>query len=91
MKLINQATLPDKKFTKKQWKEDLNETQKELFELQNKFYADNQHSLLILFQGIDSSGKDGTIRHVMTGMNPMGVQVRSFKKPTEVEISYDFL
>ncbi len=91
MKLINQATLPDKKFTKKQCKEDLIEIHKELFELQNKFFADNQHSLLILFQGIDSSGKDGTIRHVMTGMNPMGVQVRSFTKPTEIEVSHDFL
>jgi len=64
---------------------------KKLFELQNIFYADGRFALLIIFQGIDTSGKDGTIRHVMTCMNPMGVQVKPFKQPTEKELKLDFL
>ena len=63
----------------------------DLFELQNIFYADNRFSLLIIFQGVDTCGKDVTIRHVMTCMNPMGVQVKSFKQPTEEELEHDFL
>ena len=72
-------------------KEALKKLRKELFELQNKFYADGRFALLIILQGMDTSGKDGTIRHVFSSMNPQGVQVKSFKKPTEEELSHDFL
>ncbi len=64
---------------------------KELQELQNLLYAENKHSLLIILQGMDASGKDGVIRNVFGNMNPQGVQVKSFKAPTDEELSYNFL
>src|SRR5688572_1361952 len=64
---------------------------KELNELQNLLFAENKHALLIILQGMDASGKDGVIRDVLSYMNPQGVQVRSFKVPTEDELSHDFL
>ncbi len=59
--------------------------------LQERLYAEGQRSLLIILQGMDTSGKDGTIRHVMRGINPQGCQVTSFKAPTPDERSHDFL
>jgi PPK2 family polyphosphate:nucleotide phosphotransferase len=63
----------------------------ELIKLQNLLYAQSSHSLLIILQGMDTSGKDGTIRHVMSGLSPLGVQVTAFKAPTEEELGHDFL
>jgi PPK2 family polyphosphate:nucleotide phosphotransferase len=63
----------------------------ELNELQNLLYAENKHSILIILQGMDASGKDGAIRDVFGKLNPQGVQVKSFKSPTEEELSHDFL
>ncbi|MGZ7041068.1 MAG: polyphosphate kinase 2 family protein [Thermoanaerobaculia bacterium] len=63
----------------------------ELDDLQEVMYAEHKHRLLVVLQGMDTSGKDGTIRHVMTAFNPQGVQVVSFKKPTAVELAHDFL
>lgn len=60
-------------------------------DLQRQFYADRRFALLIVLQGRDASGKDGTIRKVFTGVNPQGVQVTSFKVPTEEELHHDFL
>jgi PPK2 family polyphosphate:nucleotide phosphotransferase len=60
-------------------------------ELQRVFYADARYALLIVFQGRDASGKDGTIRHVFSAVNPQGCQVTSFKVPTELESRHDFL
>ncbi len=60
-------------------------------ELQNVLYAENKHALLIVLQAMDAGGKDGAIRKIMSGVNPQGVQVSSFKKPTAVELSHDFL
>lgn len=60
-------------------------------ELQRVFYADARHSLLIVLQGRDASGKDGTIRHVFSAVNPQACEVTSFKVPTEAERSHDFL
>ena len=91
MKIIEHSTLPKKHYKKDHCQSALKKYLAELFELQNIFYADNRYSLLIILQGLDASGKDGTTRHVMTGMNPMGVKVKSFKKPTEIENSHDFL
>lgn len=62
-----------------------------LFELQYKMYAENKHSLLVVLQAMDTAGKDGLIRHVMTGMNPQGCHVTSFKKPSERELDQDYL
>jgi PPK2 family polyphosphate:nucleotide phosphotransferase len=64
---------------------------KRLSEIQYRFYASNSRALLIVLQGMDAAGKDGTIRHVMTGLNPQGCEVTSFKKPTAEELDHDFL
>jgi PPK2 family polyphosphate:nucleotide phosphotransferase len=63
----------------------------ELETLQEMFYAQHQHKLLIVLQGMDTSGKDGTIRHVFEGVNPQGVRVASFKVPTPEELDHDYL
>jgi len=63
----------------------------ELNELQNLLFAEGKHSVLVVIQGMDASGKDGAIRNIFGGFNPMGVQVKSFKAPTEEELSHDFL
>jgi len=63
----------------------------ELSKLQNLLYARSKHALLIVLQGMDTAGKDGTIRHVMSGVSPLGVTVRAFKKPNEEELAHDFL
>lgn len=62
-----------------------------LDELQYLLYAEKKHALLIVLQGVDAAGKDGTIRHVMSGVNPQGCKVTSFKKPTEEELEHDYL
>lgn len=63
----------------------------ELGELQNLLYAENKHSLLVVIQGMDGSGKDGLTRDVFTSMNPQGVNVKPFKEPSTEELSHDFL
>ncbi|MFT3749598.1 MAG: polyphosphate kinase [Agriterribacter sp.] len=63
----------------------------ELDDLQNLLYAEGKHALLIVLQGMDASGKDGTIRDVFGKLNPQGVTVKSFKAPTAEELSHDFL
>src|SRR2546427_2695751 len=60
-------------------------------ELQYLMYAEHRRALLVVLQGIDASGKDGTIRHVMTGFNPQGCRVTPFKAPTPKELAHDFL
>lgn len=83
--------MPPKEADKAETKKALKKLRKDLFQLQNKFYADGRYSMLIVLQGLDTSGKDGTIRHAFSGMNPQGVQVTSFKKPTADELKHDFL
>ncbi len=71
-----------------------NETEKyvdDFGQLQNILYAQQKFSLLIILQGMDASGKDGVIKKVFTGINPMGCKVKSFKKPTDEEMAHDFL
>ena len=63
----------------------------ELAELQERLYAESKRSILLVLQGLDASGKDGTIKHVFTGLNPQGCRVSSFKAPTPVELAHDFL
>jgi PPK2 family polyphosphate:nucleotide phosphotransferase len=62
-----------------------------LGELQELLYAEHKHKVLVILQGMDTSGKDGTVRHVMSGVSPAGVRVVSFKKPTQEELDHDFL
>jgi PPK2 family polyphosphate:nucleotide phosphotransferase len=76
---------------KKRHREALDAITKQMREQQQRLYADDRHSLLIVFQAMDAAGKDGTIRAVMTGINPAGCQVFSFKKPSDEEIDHDFL
>lgn len=63
---------------------------KRLVEIQDKLYAHNQHSVLIIFQAMDAAGKDGAVKHIMSGFNPLGVKVFSFKAPTSHELDHDF-
>ncbi len=69
----------------------LDVNRKKLGELQYRLWAEKKRSVLVVLQGMDTSGKDGVIRHVMTGMNPSGCRVTSFKKPSEEETERDFL
>jgi PPK2 family polyphosphate:nucleotide phosphotransferase len=64
---------------------------KELSDQQERLYAYNKYSLLIIFQAMDAAGKDGTIKHVMSGVNPQGCSVRSFKKPSVEELDHTYL
>jgi PPK2 family polyphosphate:nucleotide phosphotransferase len=66
-------------------------TRKRLHELQEVLYAQGKHAILIVFQAMDAGGKDGAIEHVFSGVNPQGCQVTSFKVPTPLELSHDFL
>ncbi|MEK7859136.1 MAG: polyphosphate kinase 2 family protein [Elusimicrobiota bacterium] len=79
------------KHSKKEGQKLLKKEQEKLRELQDKLYAGKKHSVLIVLQAMDTAGKDGTIKHVLTGLNPQGVQVTSFKKPTPEEAAHDFL
>ncbi len=63
----------------------------ELAELQDKLYDQNTYALLIIFQAMDAAGKDGTIKHVMSGINPQGCEVYSFKAPSAIELDHDYL
>src|SRR5260370_33777182 len=64
---------------------------KRLDELQDLFYAEKKRALLVVLQGMDAAGKDGTIRHVMSGVSPQGCSVKSFKAPNSEELAHDFL
>jgi PPK2 family polyphosphate:nucleotide phosphotransferase len=77
--------------SKKHYQKLLEEHVKDLSALQQLHYACNRHALLIIFQGIDAAGKDGAIRHVMSGINPQGCEVFSFKQPSAEELEHDFL
>src|ERR1039458_6836054 len=85
-------TLVDPYFkTKKQYEELLREHMEKLSALQQLHYASNHYALLLIFQGMDGAGKDGAIRHVMSGVNPEGCEVYSFKQPSVEELQHDFL
>ena len=74
-----------------QYKEILEQHIAELSGLQNILYADNRYAILLIFQAMDAAGKDGAIKHVMSGVNPQGCQVFSFKHPSPDELEHDFL
>ncbi len=69
----------------------LRESVEQMSDLQEKLYAHNHYSLLLIFQAMDAAGKDGAIQHVMSGVNPSGCQVFSFKQPSSIELDHDFL
>ncbi len=77
--------------SKEEYKELLERHVTELSSLQQLHYASNRYALLLIFQGMDGAGKDGAIRHVMSGVNPAGCEVSSFKQPSADELEHDFL
>jgi PPK2 family polyphosphate:nucleotide phosphotransferase len=79
-----------KELKKKEAEELLEEGRSHLAEIQDKLYAHNQYSVLIIFQAMDAAGKDGAVKHIMSGFNPLGVKVYSFKSPNSHELDHDF-
>ena len=77
--------------SKKRYKELLEEHVEELSSLQCLHYASSRYALLLIFQGMDAAGKDGAVRHVLSGVNPEGCEVFSFKQPSAEELKHDFL
>ena len=77
--------------SKKRYKKLLEKHVEQLSSLQQLHYASHRYALLLIFQGMDAGGKDGAIRHVMSGVNPQGCEVFSFKQPTADELEHDFL
>jgi PPK2 family polyphosphate:nucleotide phosphotransferase len=82
---------PEKLSHKKDNQEKLAECVHKLAKLQSRFYADDRYSLLLVFQAMDAAGKDGTIKAVMSGVNPQGCTVSAFKSPSHEELQHDFL
>ncbi len=91
IKLNSISTRAPEEWDKKETKEKTEVIVDELNELQNLLFAEGKHSVLIVIQGMDGSGKDGVIRNVLGNMNPQGVTVKSYKAPTAEELSHDFL
>ena len=81
----------DTELNKKEAGKQIEKNADEMADMARKLYAENKHSILLVLQGMDTAGKDGTIRSVMNGMNPTSCQVVSFKKPTVHELEHDFL
>jgi len=77
--------------SKKRYQKLLDEHVEEMSALQQLHFASNRYALLLIFQGMDAAGKDGAVRHVMSGVNPAGCQVWSFKQPSAEELEHDFL
>lgn len=77
--------------SKEEAKKDLTKNIKKMISLQDKLYAEDKYSMLLIFQAMDAAGKDGTIKHVMSGLNPQGTQVTSFKQPSAEELNHNYL
>jgi PPK2 family polyphosphate:nucleotide phosphotransferase len=80
----------EKKITKQEGEEALAKGLLQLSQMQDMLYAESKHSVLIILQAMDTAGKDGAIKHVMTGLNPQGVKVSSFKAPSHLELDHDY-
>jgi PPK2 family polyphosphate:nucleotide phosphotransferase len=91
IKLSDIPTRADKKVDKDKTKDKTADLVRRLSELQNVLYAENKRSLLIVLQGMDASGKDGAVKKVFQGVNPLGCRVQPFKAPTPEELAHDFL
>ncbi len=83
--------IPDIYRSKDDYEDRLDDRVDRLRELQPMLYADNRYALLLIFQAMDAAGKDGAIKHVMSGVNPQGIEVHSFRQPTHHELDHDFL
>lgn len=81
----------DKPYTKKEGQKVIRENVKKMSILQDKLYAHNKYGILMVFQAMDAAGKDSAIKHVMSGVNPQGTQVYSFKQPSAEELDHDYL
>jgi len=90
-KKLNISTRSPESFSKDETKEKTQKLRERLLELQAVLYAEGKHSVLIVLQGMDASGKDGSVKNVFFGVNPMGCLVKAFKAPTEEEKGHDFL
>src|SRR6186713_3368542 len=77
--------------SKKDYRKQLRKQVEELSQLQQLQYASNRYAVLLIFQAMDAAGKDGAIRHVMSGVNPQGCQVFSYRHPSAAELEHDFL
>jgi PPK2 family polyphosphate:nucleotide phosphotransferase len=88
---VDPASTGDLAPAKKEAKVALEDGVRQLSELQQTLYAQGQWGVILLFQAMDAAGKDGTIKHVMSGVNPQGCQVTSFKAPSSLELSHDYL
>jgi PPK2 family polyphosphate:nucleotide phosphotransferase len=91
IKLSDFPTAAPKGITKKEAKKELDKMAREIAHFQHILYAEEKHSLLIVFQGMDASGKDGATRKVFKYCSPTGVSAYGFKKPTDLEFAHDFL
>lgn len=80
-----------KELTKQEGEELLEAGRVHLAEMQDKLYAHNQFGVLIIFQAMDAAGKDGAVKHVLSGVNPLGVKIHSFKAPNSLELDHDYL
>ncbi len=89
--LEKHSTIEPKGWNKEEIKAENKELITRIAELQRVLYADGSKSLLLILQGVDASGKDGTVRRIFSGVNPLGCRVYGFKKPTEEEFAHDFL
>ena len=85
------TSIDSKKLDDKEYKKKLQKQTEKIHDLQRIMYAHDSHALLLVFQAMDAAGKDSTIRHALTGVNPAGCQVFSFKKPSSKELDHDFL
>ena len=79
-----------KELNKQQSEKMLDESRKHLANVQDKLYAHNRYSVLIVLQAMDAAGKDGAVKHIMSGFNPLGVKVHSFKAPNSQELDHDY-
>ena len=89
--IADAVTAPPDPFDQHMLKKQLRSITKDFAQLQRKLYADDKHSLLLIFQAMDAAGKDSTIRAITKGVNPAGFQVFSFKQPSKQELDHDFL
>ncbi|MFK8026873.1 MAG: PPK2 family polyphosphate kinase [Gammaproteobacteria bacterium] len=85
------TSIDEKQLDDKEYKKKLKKQTEKIHDLQRIMYAHDSHSILLVFQAMDAAGKDSTIRHVLTGVNPAGCQVHSFKKPSDQELDHDYL
>ena len=89
--LNNIDSSPPNHLKKKAIKRELKQLKEKMIAFQKKMNAQGKYSLLLVFQGMDASGKDGATRRVLEGVNPSGIKVKSYKKPTDEEFAHDFL